>query len=121
MNDFGTEMKEKLLQEALQKRISDLTRRTIREYHQIFSEEFERYKISQVPGFHPSIRHFNDAFLFLQFIEALTMGYKNSVYFSMHATAQVMSDPFEMMKLLSDPKFKHFVEEFKAKTNREIN
>lgn len=121
MSDFGAEMKEKLLQEALQKRINKLTKDTIISFHSIFAEEFERYQISRIPGFTPSVKHFNDVFMFMQFIEALLLGYKMSTYYAIHATEDVMSDPFKLIQLMNNPKFKQFMAEFAAKTSRDIN
>ncbi len=112
---FDTRLKERLLTEALEKRIQILARETMKEFFNIFAEEFARYGIHKIPGFHPAIMHFNESFLFMQFIESLLYSYKMVTHQSMMKTRDMMSDPAEIIKLLSDPEFLKHVREFKER------
>jgi len=118
---FESKMKEKLLTEALEKRIHILAKSTLKDYFNIFAEEFERYKIRELPGFHPAIMHFNESFLFMQFIESMMYAYKHTLHASMSATRELMQDPWEIIKMMNDPDFQKYVREFKAKTGIDMN
>lgn len=110
---FDIKLKERLLTEALEKRIQILARQTMKDFFNIFAEEFARYEIHKTPGFHPAIMHFNETFLFMQFIESLLFSYKHVTHQSMMKTRDMMADPAEILKLLTDPEFIKHVQEFK--------
>lgn len=120
-DNIENKMKEKLLTEALEKRVHILARNTLKEFFNIFAEEFERYKIRQMAGFHPAIMHFNEAFLFMQFIESMMFAYKHTTHISMTTTREMMQNPWEMLRMMNNPEFRRWVTEFKARTGMDIN